>query len=51
MHFDPPEEEVFYAQDEKCLEVFIRRKQIDTIPYGQASNEKIKVEHLEQVIR
>ncbi len=51
MHFEPPGEEVFYASDEKCLEVFIRRKQIDTIPYGQPSTEKIKVEHLEQVIR
>ena len=51
MHFEPPGEEVFYASDEKCLEMFIRRKQIDTIPYGQPSTERIKVEHLEQVIR
>ena len=45
--FDAPADEVFYAQDPKWLELFIRRKQIDTIPYGQPSTEKIKVEHLE----
>ena len=49
--FEPTQEEVFYAQDPKWLEIFIRRKQIDSIPYGQPSNEKIKVEHLEQVSR
>lgn len=51
LHFDPPQEEVFYAQDPKWLEVFIRRKQIDAIKYGEPNPEKIKVEHLEQVIR
>lgn len=51
MKFDPPQEEVFYAQDPKYLEIFIRRGKIDQIPYGQPSNEKIKVEHLEQVSR
>ena len=49
--FDPPAEEVFYAQDPKWLELFIRRRQIDTIPYGQPSNEKIKVQDLEQALR
>lgn len=33
------------------MEIFIRRGKIDQIPYGQPSNEKIKVEHLEQVTR
>lgn len=47
MVFEPPQEEVFYAQDPKWLEMFIRRKQIEQIPYGVASTEKIKVEHLE----
>jgi len=51
LHFDAPTEEVFYAQDPKWLEIFIRRRQVDSIPYGQPSNEKIKVEQFEQVTR
>jgi len=47
MVLEPPQEEVFYAQDPKFLEIFIRRRQIDAIQYGQASNEKIKVEEFE----
>jgi hypothetical protein len=51
MTFDPPTEEVFNASDPKRLEIFIRRQKIDQIPYGQPSTEKIKVEHLESVLR
>ena len=29
IHFEPPAEEVFYAQDPKYLEIFIRRRQVD----------------------
>lgn len=49
--FPPMQEEVFYAQDPKVVEIFIRRAKIDQIPYGVASTEKIKVQHLEQVLR
>ena len=51
MTFEPPQEEVFYAQDPKWLEIFIRRRQIDQIAYGSASNEKIKVEQFECATR
>lgn len=44
IHFDPPQEEVFYAPDPKVLELYIRKAQIDKIAYGEPSNEKIKVE-------
>lgn len=49
--FPPMQEEVFYASDPKILELYVRRAKIDQIPYGQASTEKIKVQHLEQVLR
>ena len=45
------QEEVFYAPDPKWLEIYIRRAKIDQIPYGQPSNEKIKLQHLEVVLR
>ena len=44
IRFDPLEEEVFYVQDPKWLELFTRKAQIDKIAYGVASDEKIKVE-------
>lgn len=51
IHFNPMQEEVFYSPDPKLLEIYIRRAKIDQIPYGQPSTEKIKVQHLEQVLR
>ena len=35
--FEPTQEEIFYAQDPKWLEIFVRRRQIDQIAYGQPS--------------
>ncbi len=49
--FEPPSEDVFYAADPKWVEFFIRRAKIDQIPYGAPSVEKIKVEHMEPVLR
>ena len=51
IRFDPFEEEVFYVQDPKWLELFTRKAQIDKIGYGVASEEKIKVEQLVHVTR
>ena len=49
--FDPLEEEIFYVQDPKWLELFTRKAQIDRIAYGVASEERIRVEQLVHVTR
>lgn len=46
-----PINDVFYSEDPKVLEIYIRRAKIDQIPYGQASNERINVAHLELCMR
>ena len=51
LKFEPPQEEVFYAQDPKWLEIFVRRKQIDSINYGHSDGKKIRVEEFEQALR
>ena len=48
INFDPPPngEEVFYSQEQKILEIYVRKAQIDKIKYGADADpsEKIKVE-------
>ena len=46
-----PLEDVFYAEPRRILELYVRRKQIDAIKYGQPSNERIQVQHLEGALR
>ena len=53
INFDAPSEEVFYCQEQKILEIYVRKAQIDKIKYGSEAdpNEKIKVEQLTCVVK
>lgn len=55
INFDPPPngEEVFYSQEQKILEIYVRKAQIDKIKYGADADpsEKIKVEQLSCVVK
>lgn len=47
-------EDLFYSQnDQKVLEIFVSRRQIDKIKYGAAADasERIQVQHLELCLR
>jgi hypothetical protein len=46
-----PVDGLFYSDDPKVLELYIRRKQVQSIEYGQPSNERINVQHLEIAFR
>jgi hypothetical protein len=41
-----PSDGLFYSEDPKILEIYIRKSQIDKIQYGVASQERINVAHL-----
>jgi hypothetical protein len=45
-----PLEDVFYSEDSKFLEIYTRKKP-ESIPYGQETNERLNVNHLELVYR
>ena len=43
-----PIEDAFYNQDDpRIFEIYVSRLQIEKIPYGQESNDRIKVSQLE----
>lgn len=46
-----PNDGLFYSDDPKILEIYIRKSQIDKIQYGVASQERINVAHLELSLR
>lgn len=46
-----PAENLFYSDDPKVVEIYIRKSQIDKIQYGVASGERINVAHLELALR
>jgi len=46
-----PSDGLFYSEDPKILEIYIRKSQIDKIQYGVASQERINVAHLELAMR
>jgi len=46
-----PSDGLFYSDDPKILEIYIRKSQIDKIQYGVASQERINVAHLELAMR
>ena len=46
-----PSDGLFYSDDPKILEIYIRKQQIDKIQYGVASQERINVAHLELAVR
>jgi hypothetical protein len=46
-----PSDGLFYSDDVKILEIYIRKQQIDKIQYGVASQERINVAHLELALR
>jgi hypothetical protein len=46
-----PSDGLFYSDDPKVLEIYIRKSQIDKIQYGVASQERINVAHLELALR
>ena len=53
LNIEPPSEEVFYAPDTKWLELYVRRRAVDTIKYGSA-DEKVTAKtfnELENVLR
>ena len=48
IHIPGPVENVFYSNDDlKVIQFYIRRSQVEKIQYGQESNERINVAHLE----
>lgn len=46
-----PADGLFYSEDPKILEIYIRKSQIDKIQYGVQSAERINVAHLELALR
>jgi hypothetical protein len=46
-----PADGLFYSEDPKILEIYIRRQQIDKIQYSVQSQERINVAHLELALR
>lgn len=46
-----PADGLFYSEDAKILEIYIRKSQIDKIQYGVQSQERINVAHLELCLR
>lgn len=50
INIDGPLENVFYSDDPKVLEIYIRRSKQE-VQYGVASNERINVAHLELCVR
>jgi len=46
VHIQGPLEDIFYSEDPKIVEFYVRKSQIDKIPYGEASTEAIQLQHL-----
>lgn len=46
-----PSDGLFYSDDTKILEIYIRKQQIDKIQYSVASQERINIAHLELAFR
>ena len=40
-----PHNDAFYSEDMKLIQFYINTRQVDKIPYGEASNERINVAH------
>ena len=51
INMEGPLDNVFYSEDTKVLEIYIRKTQIDKIQYSVANNERINVGHLEIAYR
>jgi hypothetical protein len=51
IHMDGPIENVFYSEDPKVMELYVREKDADKISYGQPSNEKINFAQIGNVLK
>jgi len=51
INIEGPADNLFYSEDNKLLEIYIRTRQADKVVYGGASSEKIKKQDLELAMR